>query len=123
MSWTHGLRRVSQLACEALRTGGSAEESVGESCTSSERACGACAGARPAQPGREPEKQGCMCDESMRRRWLSSSQGFVPILATCMSFKKWVRAVHFEFHCGERTRREAVSQSQLAPRGRKRSDF
>ena len=51
-----------------------------------------CGRARPAQPGKEPEKQGCMCDESMRRRWLSSSQGFVPILATCMSFKKWVRA-------------------------------
>ena len=59
-------------------------------------AYGACAGARPAQPGREPEKQGCMCDEFVRRRWLSISQGFIPILATCMSFKKWVHAVQFD---------------------------
>ena len=57
-----------------------------------------------------------MCDESMRRRWLSSSQGFVPILATCMSFKKWVRAVQFEFHCGERTRREASVSHPTAGR-------
>ena len=90
---------------------------MGESCTSSERACGACAGARgqrSPEKNRNAEKQGCMCDESMRRRWLSSSQGFVPILATCMSFKKWVRArsssigiAHCHLHCGERTRREA----------------
>jgi hypothetical protein len=37
-----------------------------------------------------------MCDEVVRRRWLSISQGFIPILATCMSFKKWVRAVQFD---------------------------
>ena len=37
-----------------------------------------------------------MCDEFVRRRWLSISQGFIPILATCMSFKKWVRAVQFD---------------------------
>ena len=55
-----------------------------------------CGRARPAQPRRELEKQGCMCDEFVRsQRWLSSSQGFVPILATCTSFKKWVRAVQF----------------------------
>ena len=53
-------------------------------------------GAWPAQAGREPEKQGCMCDEFVRRRWLSSSQGFVPILATCTSFKKWVRTIPFD---------------------------
>ena len=52
-----------------------------------------CGRAWPAQPGREPEKQACMCNEFVRRRWLSSSQGFVPILATCTSFKKWVLAV------------------------------
>jgi hypothetical protein len=37
-----------------------------------------------------------MCDEFVRRRWLSISQGFIPILATCMSFKKWVHAVQFD---------------------------
>ena len=37
-----------------------------------------------------------MCDEFVRSRWLSISQGFVPILATCMSFKKWVHAVQFD---------------------------
>ena len=37
-----------------------------------------------------------MCDEFVRRRWLSISQGFVPILATCTSFKKWVRTVPFD---------------------------
>ena len=61
MSWTHGLRRVSQLACEALRTGGSAEESVGESCTSSERACGACAGARGQRSPEENRKSKAAC--------------------------------------------------------------
>ena len=37
-----------------------------------------------------------MCDEFVRRRWLSISLGFVPILATCTSFKKWVRTVPFD---------------------------
>ena len=49
MSWTHGLRQVSQLACEALQTDGCAEESVGKNCTSSERACGACCFQAPIQ--------------------------------------------------------------------------
>ena len=32
-----------------------------------------------------------------------------------MSFKKWVRAVQFEFHCGERTRREACGATGRDP--------